>query len=176
MSAQTYMKQSLTFLHNGFKQAGEGLSSEQLHMVPEGESHSIAWIMWHGARVEDLIMQQIIKGEAAEWDRGGWASKTGLPEKGFGTGQSTEEAKMIRIPNVDAFLGYAAKVAELTDAFLDSASDADLEREVTVGQNKETVGQAINLHLTTHLNGHRGEINLLRGMMGFAPVMPNRGG
>lgn len=176
MSAITYMKQSLAFIHGSYRQAGDGLSPEQLHFVPEGESHSIAWVMWHGARVEDLIMQQIIKGVKQEWESGGWAARTGLPEKSFGTGQTTEEARAIRITDPEALAGYMNKVAALTQDFLSNSSDEDLEREIQVGQRTETVGQAINLHLVTHLNGHRGEINLLRGMMGFGPVLPNQGG
>jgi len=176
VSATTYMKQSLAFIHGSYRQAADGLSSEQLHFVPEGESHSIAWVIWHGARVEDLIVQQVIKGVPQEWETGGWAARTGLPQKSFGTGQTTEEARAIRITDAEALAGYVNKVAALTQEFLATSSDEDLEREIQVGQRTETVGQAINLHLVTHLNGHRGEINLLRGMMGFAPVLPNQGG
>src|SRR5262249_17740602 len=158
---------SLAFVHGSYRQATEGLTPEQVHFVPEGESHSIAWIVWHGARVEDLIMQQVIRGVKQEWEEGGWAERTGLPVQGFGTGQSTEEARAIRIGGPEEFAKYAARVAGLTQEFLSSVSDADLEREIKVGQRQETVGQSINLHLVTHLNGHRGEINLLRGMMGF---------
>jgi uncharacterized damage-inducible protein DinB len=176
MSATGYMKQSLDFVHRSYRQAADGLTAEQLSFVPEGESHSIAWVMWHGARVEDLIVQQFIKGVPQEWESGGWAAKLGLPEKSFGTGQSTEEAKGIRINDAPAFLGYLDRVASLTDALLDSATDAELDRQIQVGQRTETVGQAITLHLVTHLNGHRGEVNLIRGMMGLPPVMPNAGG
>ena len=176
MSAITYMKQSLAFIHGSYRQAADGLSPEQVHFVPEGESHSIAWVIWHGARVEDLIVQQLIKGVPQEWETGGWAARTGLPEKSFGTGQTTEEARAIRITDAEALAGYVNKVAALTQEFLSTSSDEDLEREIQVGQRTETVGQAINLHLVTHLNGHRGEINLLRGMMGFGPVLPNQGG
>lgn len=176
MSAIQYMKQSLAFIHGSYRQAADGLSPEQLNFVPEGESHSIAWVMWHGARVEDLIVQQILQGRPAEWDAGGWAEKTGLPAQGFGTGQSTADARAVRIKDLDAFAQYAARVASLTQAYLSGLSDADLEREVKVGQRTESVGQAITLHLVTHLNGHRGEVNLLRGMMGLAPVLPNQGG
>lgn len=176
MSATQYMKQSLAFLHGSFRQAADGLTPEQAHFVPEGESHSIAWVMWHGARVEDLIVQQIIRGQPSEWEAGGWAAKTGLPEKSFGTGQSTEEARQIRINDIGVFAEYAARVAAHTQGLLSELSDDDLNRPIKVGQRDETVGQAITLHLVTHLNGHRGEINLLRGMMGFAPVQPNQGG
>lgn len=176
MAATDFMKQTLTFVHRGFLGAGEGLSDEQLHFVPEGQSHSIAWCMWHGARIEDLFFQQIFQGKQSEWDEGGWASKTGLPEKGFGTGQSNEDAHAVRITSREAFRGYQERVAERAMAFLDSVGDGDLGREVKLGERTETLGESINLHLVIHLNGHRGEINLLRGMMGFEPVLLNQGG
>lgn len=175
-TAADFMKTTLDFIHRGFKGAPAGLTDEQLHFVPEGQSHSIAWCMWHGARIEDLFMQQMFQMKPAEWDAGGWAAKTGLPEKGFGTGQSNEEAHDIRITNLPAFQEYQAKVAALSDAFLDSVDDAGLMREIKLRDKTETIGESINLHLVIHLNGHRGEINLLRGMMGLEPVLLNQGG
>ena len=177
MSAIDFMKQTLDFIHRGFRGAPDGLTDDQLHFVPEGQSHSIAWTMWHGARIEDLFFQQLFQGKPAEWDTGAWAEKTGLPAKGFGTGQSTEDAANIRIADLAAFRSYQEKVAQLAHAFLDSITEADLqERQVKLGEKTETLGESINLHLVIHLNGHRGEINLLRGMQGFDPVLLNQGG
>lgn len=176
MSATDFMKQTLDFVHRGFRGAPDGLTDEQLHFVPEGQSHSIAWCMWHAARIEDLFFQQIFQGKRAEWDAGEWAAKTGLPEKGFGTGQSTEDAAQIRFTSLDAFKQYQSKVAELSHQFLDSLDDEGLKREVKLGEKTETIGESINLHLVIHLNGHRGEVNLLRGMQGFDPVLLNQGG
>ncbi|MCZ2109342.1 MAG: hypothetical protein LC118_07230, partial [Dehalococcoidia bacterium] len=132
--------------------------------------------MWHGARIEDLFFQQIFQGKQSEWDEGGWAAKTGLPEKGFGTGQSNEDARAVRITSRDAFRQYQQRVGERAMAYLDTIGDEDLTREVKLGEKTETLGESINLHLVIHLNGHRGEINLLRGMMGFDPVLLNQGG
>jgi len=106
------MKQTLDFIHRGFRGAPEGLSNEQLHFVPEGQSHSIAWCMWHAARIEDLFFQQIFQGKQSQWETGGWAVKTGLPEKGFGTGQSPHDAKAVVIASLDASREYQAKVAQ----------------------------------------------------------------
>jgi len=176
MAAIDFMRTTLEFVHRGFAGAGEGLDDGQLHFVPEGQSHSIAWCMWHAARIEDLFFQQIFQGKPSEWDTGGWAAKTGLPEKGFGTGQSTEDAAQIHFASLDAFKEYQAKVAGLSMAFLDSLDDEGLKREVKLGEKTETIGESINLHLVIHLNGHRGEVNLLRGMQGFDPVLLNQGG
>ncbi len=176
MTAVDYMKDSLDFLHRGFRQAAEGLSDEQLHFVPEGQSHSIAWVMWHAARIEDLFINQVFQRKPAEFDSGGWAEKTGLPEKGFGTGQSPEDAAAVRIKDLQAFDDYRERVIAQSEEFFNNLNDGELTREVKLGERTEQLGESINLHLVTHLNGHRGEINLLRGMMGFDPVMPNRGG
>ncbi len=176
MAATDFMLQTLDFIHRGFRGAPEGLSDDQLHFVPEGQSHSIAWCMWHGARIEDLFFQQIFQGQRSEWETGGWAEKTGLPEKGFGTGQSTEDARAVRIASLEQFKAYQAKVGELSTGYLSGLKDEDLNREVKLGERVETLGQSINLHLVIHLNGHRGEINLLRGMMGLDPVLLNQGG
>lgn len=175
-AATDFMKTTLDFIHRGFRGAPEGLSDEQLHFVPEGQSHSIAWCMWHGARIEDLFFQQLFQQKPAEWDTGGWAAKTGLPAQGFGTGQSNEEARAVRIADLPAFQEYQAKVASLSSAFLDGLDDAGLTRDIKLRDKTETIGESINLHLVIHLNGHRGEINLLRGMLGFEPVLLNQGG
>jgi len=178
MSTAAYMRQSIAFLQESFRMAPEGLSDEQLHRSLAGESHSVAWVLWHAARIEDLFVQRVFQNQVQEWDAGGWADRTGMPAKGFGTGQATADAKAIRIADRDAFAAYQAQVAGHTDAFLDTvaADDSILSREVKVGERTETIGESINLHMVTHLNGHRGEVNLLRGEMGFQPVLPNRGG
>ncbi len=176
MSSLDFMKQTLEFVHRGFRGAPEGLTTEQLQFVPDGQSHSIAWCMWHAARIEDLFFQQIFQAKRSEWETGGWAEKTGLPEKGFGTGQSTEDAKEVTIASLDAFRDYQAEVARLAFEFLGSLTESDLEREVKLGEKTETIGESVNLHLVIHLNGHRGEVNLIRGMQGFEPVLLNQGG
>ena len=45
-----------------------------------------------------------------------------------------------------------------------------------LGERTETLDESINLHLVIHLNGHRGEVNLLRDMLGLDPVLLNQGG
>ena len=176
MSTVGYIKDMLTFIQGGFRDARDGQTTEQLHFVPDGESHSVAWVLWHAARIEDLLVQGAWQGKQQLWDADGWAEQTGLPEKGFGTGQSTEDASAVQIKDLDAFWQYQDAVNQATHDFLDSLSDEDLTREIKLGDRDETLGESITLHLCTHLNGHRGEINLIRGMHGLGPVMPNRGG
>lgn len=178
MSTTDYLRQNIRFLEESFRVAGDGLTDDQLHYSPEGESHSIAWVLWHASRIEDMFFQRIFQGQPEEWAVSDWAARTGLPEKGFGTGQATADAKTMRIADRAAFAEYQKAVAGRTNAFLDTVANDEsiLQREVKLGERTEKIGESINLHLITHLNGHRGEVNLLRGELGFQPVLPARGG
>ncbi len=175
-SAIGYMTQVISFLHGGFRDAREGQDAEQLHFVPEGESHSVAWVLWHATRIEDLFFQQLFQSKPEIWAEGDYAAKTGLPEKGFGTGQTTAEARGMQIQDLAAFWEYQDAVHAASDSYLAGLTEADLEREIRLRDRTETLGESITLHLVMHLNGHRGEINLIRGMHGVPPVMLNRGG
>ena len=174
MSTVDFISNTLDFAHRALADARNG-TEEQLHFVPPNGSHSIAWCLWHTARVEDLIVNARIRGASPLWNAE-WAERTGLPADGFGTEMSDEDAQKIRITSIDDFAAYQDAVFAQTAAFLDAASDEELEREVPARRGAtETVGEAISLHMLGHFNGHRGEINTLRGMQGMPTVMAAQG-
>ena len=172
MSTVSFIQRSLDFTHNALRDARNG-TDEQLHFVPTEGSHSIAWCLWHTSRIEDLIMARI-SGQDPVWSEE-WAEKTGLPFDGFGTNMSDDDAQQIHITDMQAFHDYQEAVFERTGEFLANASDEDLEREIPARNGTETVGEAISLHMMGHFNGHRGEINTLRGMQGMPTVMAAQG-
>lgn len=177
MSAVQFIKDSFASIHGSYRDAREGQTVEQMHFVPEGESHSVAWILFHTTRIEDLMINGICQQKPHIFDEGNYAKRIDFPEQGFGTGQTTEEARAVEITDLDAFTEYAEAVYASTNTFLDGMSDdSELEREVKLGERTETVSDNIRLHLLTHLNGHRGEVNLIRGMQGLPPVMANARG
>src|SRR5262245_38108476 len=173
MSTVDFIRQGLDFAHRALADARNG-TDEQLHFVPPNGSHSIAWCLWHTARVEDLIVNARILDQPTIWNAE-WAARTGLPADGFGTGQSDAEAQRVRIADIDALAAYQEAVWAATARFLDGATDADLEREVPTRTGTESVGEAISLHMLGHFNGHRGEINTLRGLQGMPTVMAAQG-
>ncbi len=177
MSAIDFIKDSFDSIHGSFRDARDGQSDEQIHFVPDGESHSVAWILFHTTRIEDLMINGICQDRPHIFVEGNYAERIGFPTESYGTGQTTEEAREVHIDDMDAFTEYAEAVYDATNAFLAAMSDdSELEREVQLGQRTETVSDNIRLHLITHLNGHRGEVNLIRGMQGLPPVMANARG
>ena len=174
MGTVEYITNSLAFAHRAFADATNG-TTEQLHFVPEHGSHSIAWCLWHTARVEDLIINARSRQAPQLWNED-WANRLGLPFEGFGTGMSDEDAQGIHIKDMNAFRAYQQAVWKQTEEYLVSLSDGGLERKIpTRDGGTETVGEGIALHMLGHFNGHRGEINTLRGMQGMPTVLQSEG-
>ena len=88
---------------------------------------------------------------------------------------SDEDARQVHVGDIEALGGYQDAVFERTAEFLDNATDEDLEREIPARNGTESVAEAISLHMMGHFNGHRGEINTLRGMQGMPTVMAAQG-
>ncbi len=173
MSTVDFIKRNLDFAHRALRDATNG-TDEQIHFVPNDGSHSIAWCLWHTTRVEDLIINLRVHGGAPIWNED-WAARTGLPDDGYGTGMSDDDAQQIHIDDISAFVEYQDTVWASSAEFLAGASDEDLEREVPARNGSETIGEAIGLHMLGHFNGHRGEINTLRGMQGMPTVLVSEG-
>jgi DinB superfamily len=174
MDMVEYIKNNLAFAHRALADARNG-TPEQLHFVPEHGSHSIAWCLWHTARVEDNVINGRCRQATPIWSEQ-WADRIGLPFEGMGTGMSDEEAGQIRIEDMEAFREYQEAVWKQTEEYLNSITPEDLESErPTRTGGTETVGQGISLHMLGHFNGHRGEINLLRGMQGMPTVLQREG-
>ena len=173
MSRIEHIKWSLAFVHRALRDACNG-TTEQIHYVPDFGSHSIAWCLWHTTRVEDMIINGRILGTDLIWNDQ-WATSIGLPVDGNGNGQSDEDAQNVQIADLGRFIEYQDLVWKSTDNFLSNATDSDLDREVQTRNSTERVNESITLHMLGHFNGHRGEMNFLRGMQGMEPLLQREG-
>jgi len=57
----------------------DGLSEEQMRRIPPGFEHSIAWVWWHLARIEDVTMNVLAAGGAQLADEEGWFGREDAP-------------------------------------------------------------------------------------------------
>ncbi|NHC44482.1 mycothiol transferase [Motilibacter aurantiacus] len=110
--------------------AVDGLSGEQLATRPDGTGNSIAWLVWHLARVQDDHLAEA-GGYEQVWTAQGWADRFGLPfETGeTGYGQSAAQVGQVRA-GAELLAGYLDAVVDRTLEYVGSLTDADLDRVV----------------------------------------------
>jgi hypothetical protein len=51
------------------------MTDEEVRQIPEGGEHSIAWILFHLTRIEDITMNMLVAGTDQLFTRGNWASQ-----------------------------------------------------------------------------------------------------
>ena len=76
----------------------EGLGVDDLAYRPDPEANSIAWLVWHLARIQDDHVADVA-GTEQVWVSGGWSDRCDLPfaEDATGWGQSSDEVAAVRV-------------------------------------------------------------------------------
>src|SRR6267378_1022392 len=67
-----------------------GLTDEQMRVRPREDLNSIAWLVWHIARAEDILVGQVVAGGAQLFDEG-WKKRLGVTRPDFGIGMTSPE-------------------------------------------------------------------------------------
>ena len=145
--------------------AVEGLPGELLTARPGPEANTIAWLLWHLARVQDDHVADAADREQV-WISGGWAERFALPfdDRATGYGFSPEEVAQVRVDSPELLLGYLDAVTAVTLDFVRGLSGPDLDRVVDVAWDPPvTLGVRLVSVLSDDLQ-HVGQAAYLRGL------------
>jgi hypothetical protein len=64
------------------------LTDEQLRQIPSGSLHSIAWLLWHVARTEDVTINLLLANTDQLLFADRWFERLGVPARDIGTAMS----------------------------------------------------------------------------------------
>lgn len=106
----------------------DGISEDTLNRMPEGKHNSIAWLIWHAARQQDLQIAHL-SGEEQVWTAQGWDAKFDLDRDpdDFGFGDTPEDVARVRVTDPDLLQGYLDAVTAATVDYVRPLSDSDLD-------------------------------------------------
>jgi len=108
----------------------DGLDDAALTARVAPDANTIAWLVWHLARVEDDHVAEVAGHEQA-WTSEGFARRFDLPfdDGAIGYAQSAEEVGQV-VASADLLGEYFTAVRSRTTAYLAGLSDEDLDRVV----------------------------------------------
>lgn len=107
-----------------------GITDDQFRLVPKGEVHSIAWVIWHIARIEDITMNMLVAERYQVLEEGDWASKIGTEI--YHTGNAVDAAGVARLSSavdIDALRAYRLAVGRETRQIVSKLEPVDLNRK-----------------------------------------------
>jgi hypothetical protein len=109
------------------------------------------------------MINGMLQGQPSIWERDGWGEKLGVPN----VARHTQDVARGFKCDVAALKPYQEAVYASTQAYLDSLSDADLDRELEgPGGRPMTVADALTNALVGNVLAHTGEISALKGVQG----------
>jgi Protein of unknown function (DUF664) len=141
-----------------------GMDDESLALRPAGRGNSIAWLIWHLSRIED-VQVSAPAGLEEVWTSHGFAGRFSLPlpQDDTGYGHASRQVDMVRAPR-ELLLDYHDAVHRQTVEFLDGLSDEDLDRVIDTSWNPPvTLGVRLVSTLADCLQ-HVGQAAYVRGL------------
>src|SRR5579875_3481747 len=111
--------------------ACEGLSADQLAWRADPEANTIAWLVWHLARVQDDHVSAVA-GRDQVYRALGWHDRFALPflDQAIGYGFTAEQVGLVQVASADVLTGYYDAVHQATVDFVSGLSDGDLDQVV----------------------------------------------
>lgn len=167
MTTQAYLLHFSDRVFEGLVRGIEDLTLDELHFRPHENCNAIAFDAWHIFRTADNIVHFAFEREQPVWLQQGLDEKWGLPKVDQGTGMDPEAAHALRFPEAERLAQYGRDVRDAVLSRVEGMSDEYLQtlnRVMPWGEitRLEAIGQTI----ISHGNGHLGQIDLARTMLG----------
>jgi DinB superfamily len=166
----------------------DGLTDAQLRKVPQKGMNSIAWVLWHIARSEDVGIH-LFSGRKQVFEDGSWASKLRVSDKGSGSGHSPEDVSKVSAGiDLVALKDYRVAVGIRTREAIRALKPADLDTKIELSMVRKAIAAgaygespnvadleknwptrsrayAISIYGVTHNSSHWGEVSTIKGLV-----------
>jgi hypothetical protein len=143
----------------------DGLTDEVSSYRPTPQANSIAWLLWHSARCQDLQLCDIA-GVEQVWIRDGWVDRfdLGLPPNDIGYGHSPEEVAKVQAPAA-LLAGYYHAVHKVTLEYIATVTPEEMDRVVDTNWNPPVTASARLVSILDDCAQHLGQAAYLRGII-----------
>jgi len=117
-----------------------GLDAKTLRARPRPSVNSVAWLVWHMARVEDVVVNHVIVAGAQVLDDG-WLRRLAIERRDIGTAMTSEEVTALsgRI-DLDALAAYRSAVGWRTREVVRSLAASAWDEEIVEGDTARAAG------------------------------------
>ena len=107
------------------------INDSQVRKIPDRMEHSIVWILWHLARIEDVTMNMLVAGTKQVFDSGKWPGK--LKVSLIHTGNAMSKREIIELSNgidIDQLRKYRVAVGRQTEKVVKQLDLAEIDQKV----------------------------------------------
>lgn len=166
MTIVEYIQTSVADLNSTLIEDVRLLTSQQLTWKPAANANPIGFIFWHFIRSQDEIVAGLQK-KPSVWMKEKWWGKMGADTKASGAGAKEPEVDRAAAVPISLMIAYAEAVARVTQEYLSTLADSNLNNPTDPNRPKRTVVVMLRSFIIAHGWWHIGEIKYLKGMQGM---------
>ena len=163
-AAQELLRDAFTRLIEHVDELTDGLTDDESSYRPSPNANSIAWLLWHSARVQDIQIAHLADVEQA-WIRDGWVDRFGLdlPRNDTGYGHTPEDVAKVRAP-AELLASYYHAVHKLTLEYIASLTTDELDRIVDTSWDPPVTASMRLVSIIDDCAQHLGQAAYLLGI------------
>lgn len=164
-AAQGLLSDAFTRLIEHVDGLTDGLAEDVATYRPTAGANTIAWLLWHSARVQDLQVADVAGVEQA-WTRDGWVDRfdLDLPRNDIGYGHTAEQVGKVAVP-AELLAGYYRDVHRLTLDYVAGVGDDELARVIDDNWDPPVTISARLVSIVDDCAQHLGQAAYLRGTL-----------
>lgn len=171
MSLITFVETALQETRQRTLELTKDISLEELCWCPSQECNPVGFLLWHLARIEDIMLNRLLQRKPEIWESQNWYQKMNKPLRDSGFGYTAEQVRCFAVPTLADLQAYLAAVREEFLAYLRRLTPEKFDELARPDRPEWTVGR-IFYQSIMHENQHLGTIEYLRGLYKAQPSQP----
>ena len=107
------------------------MTEDKIRRIPRNCEHSVAWCIWHIARIEDVTMNMLVAGSPQVLDQKAWTERMNVSV--HDTGNSMDDHSMAALSaeiNVEELRAYRVAVGRRTQDIVQQLKPEELKQKV----------------------------------------------
>lgn len=118
----------------------DDIHPDQAKCVPVNAEHSIAWVMWHIARIEDVAMNMLVAGEEQILLRDGWQTRLAIHPQDTGNAMPAPDVVKVSAEiDFHSLRAYRIAVGRQTRTIVRGLTPQDLREKVDANRLKKVL-------------------------------------
>ena len=148
-------------------------TEEMARCIPRGSDHSIAWCIWHLARIEDVTMNLLVAGSPQLLHRDDWLKRIGVTVRD--TGNAMDKASVARLSaaiDIEALRAYRLAVGRRTREIVKRLEPQELRQKVDAARLQQVMAQGALVEAASGIADYWGK-RTIAGLLLMPPTRHN---
>jgi hypothetical protein len=164
MEVKDYICTELEHISHATARVLDGLSQYETLWRPGPGSNSIALILYHSARFEDMIVHTQVLGQPLLWNTGKWYEKCHLSAEELDHSFTAEQVAAFTVPDFKDIRAYAEAVRAKTLDCVRNLTGEKFDKVLNISYLGDIKLGALFGLVAVHQSEHVGEMSFLRGL------------